>query len=175
MDRRFLILQTDDYDFKFESGSEKDAEHLMGLLSDLMRDNNHGKYPCTFRGMHLSATDEGADDITPDISRELFGTEIIYCGGLNVKKKAKETHYRIVKEENLSLDGGLKVVYYPEYKGIFGWNRFVEYNIDNCSTCAGFDDYDKAKAFIDNVTRMKGLSQKSVVAEFVYEQVGDKE
>lgn len=84
--------------------------------------------------------------------------------------KNKQMRYRIVKEETLSLNGVLHITYYPEYKGLFGWNRFVEYDIYNCSTCAGFDDYCKAKAFLNNVARLKGFQQVSVVSEFVYEQ-----
>lgn len=97
MEKRFVILQTDDYDFQFESDSEKDAEFLMGTLDALMRDNNRGKLPSTLRGMHLSATDEGADRITPDISRELFGVEISWLHGyLHTSQK----ELRMVREED---------------------------------------------------------------------------
>lgn len=83
--------------------------------------------------------------------------------------KNKQMRYRIVKEETLSLDGVLHIAYYPEYKGWFGWNRFVKYDIDNSSTCASFDDYCKAKAFLNSVARLTGLQQVSVVNEFVHE------
>ena len=81
--------------------------------------------------------------------------------------KDKNKRYRIVRESTLSLDGVMHVLYYPEYKGWFGWRRFAEYNIDNCTVEARFDDYGGAKAFLNNVVRMNGLHQVSVVGEFV--------
>lgn len=80
----------------------------------------------------------------------------------------KEMRYRIVKEETLSLTGTVHIVYYPEYKGWFGWNRFVEYDIDCCSVCAGFDKYEDAKAFLNNHAHLKGMQRITVVSEYVY-------
>lgn len=82
MEKRFVIVQTDDYDMYLETPSEKDAEFLLRLLDDLMRDHCHGKYPGTLRGMHLWSDPDGADKMTSDISRELFGVEVNYIGGL---------------------------------------------------------------------------------------------
>ena len=82
MDHRFVIIQTDDYDMYLETPSEKDAEFLLRLLDDLMRDHCHGKCPGTLRGMHLASDTEGSDKLTSDISRELFGVEVNYIGGL---------------------------------------------------------------------------------------------
>jgi hypothetical protein len=82
MEKRFVIVQTDDYDLYLETPSEKDAEFLLRLLDDLMRDHCHGKSHGTFRGMHLWSDPDGADKMTSDISRELFGVEVNYIGGL---------------------------------------------------------------------------------------------
>jgi len=79
-DNLFVIVQTGDGDMCLQCESSDQASQLYFALNNLLYKHYNGKLPEIFRGMRLSATQDGASQMTTEMYQELFGITVTTKG-----------------------------------------------------------------------------------------------